>query len=180
MPTHHAIQQYLGDLEPVAAMRRNADRVRALVGSWTPEQFERTYAPGKWTARQILTHLAHTEMALGTRARMALSTPNYTAQPFDQDRWVARESRSSGTRCRRRVRGAGPIQCRAVRRAHRRGPRDRDVPSRVRDHHGGLDHSSAAGTPAASSGPARANRALSRRRHEFDGQRRSRESRRAC
>jgi DinB superfamily len=96
MPPATRYSNYLGDLEPVAAIRRNADRVRTLVGQWTPEEFERTYAPGKWTARQIVTHLAHTEMALGTRARMALSTPNYTAQPFDQDPWVAREKRVTG------------------------------------------------------------------------------------
>ena len=96
MPPTTRYSNYLGDLEPVAASRRNAERLRTLVGKWTPEEFERSYAPGKWTARQIVTHLAHTEMALGTRARMALSTPNYTAQPFDQDPWVARENRVSG------------------------------------------------------------------------------------
>lgn len=96
MPPTTTYSTYLGDLEPLATIRRNAERVRELVGPWTPVQFERTYAPGKWTARQILTHLAQTEMALGTRARMALSTRNYAAQPFDQDRWMARETRISG------------------------------------------------------------------------------------
>src|SRR4029453_16150428 len=42
------------------------------------------------------THLAQTELALGTRARMALSTPNYAAQSFDQDKWMARESTLDG------------------------------------------------------------------------------------
>lgn len=96
MPPTTQYSKYLGDFEPLATIRRNVDRVRALAGGWTPEQFARTYAPGKWDARQILTHLAHTEMALGNRARMALSTPNYVAQKFDQDSWVARESRVSG------------------------------------------------------------------------------------
>ena len=59
-------------------------------------RFERSYAPGKWSARQILMHLAQSELALGTRARMALSTPNYTAQPFDQDIWMNREPALSG------------------------------------------------------------------------------------
>ena len=31
--------------------------------------FDRPYAPGKWTARQVLIHLAQTELALGTRTR---------------------------------------------------------------------------------------------------------------
>ena len=77
-------------------MRETADRVLALAASWTPDRFERSYGAGKWTARQILMHLAHSELAFGTRARMALSTPNYTAQPFDQDLWMNREPALSG------------------------------------------------------------------------------------
>lgn len=88
--------RYLGDLEPVETMRRNVARIRALVSDWTPAQFDRTYAAGKWSARQILTHLAHTELALGTRARMALTIPNYAAQSFDQARWITREGDVSG------------------------------------------------------------------------------------
>ena len=86
----------LGTREPIAAMRETADRIAALAADWTPAQFERTYAPGKWTARQILIHLAQTELALGTRARMALSTPNYVAQAFNQDEWLARDSALTG------------------------------------------------------------------------------------
>jgi hypothetical protein len=96
MPPTTNYSKYLGDLEPFATIRKNTDRMRALTTGWTPERFERTYAPGKWTARQIVTHLAQTELALGNRARMALATPNYIAQSFDQDRWVSRETRMSG------------------------------------------------------------------------------------
>jgi DinB superfamily len=86
----------LGEREPLQTIRENVARIQALVGGWTPAQFDRTYAPGKWRARQILTHLAHTELALGTRVRMALSIPDYTAQSFDQDRWIRREGGVSG------------------------------------------------------------------------------------
>ena len=82
--------------DPLVAMRETPERIRAAAGSWSPQQFDRSYAPGKWTARQILIHLAQTELALGTRARMALSTPNYTAQAFNQDEWLARDSKLSG------------------------------------------------------------------------------------
>src|SRR5213594_967398 len=81
----------LGAREPVPAMRDATQQMRSLMSAWTPAQFERTYAPGKWTARQILVHLAQTELALGARARMALSTPDYAAQPFDQNKWIARD-----------------------------------------------------------------------------------------
>jgi hypothetical protein len=86
----------LGDREPLAAMRDTVGRISALTKGWTADQFDRPYAPGKWTARQVVTHLAHTELALGVRARMALATPNYAAQPFDQDAWISRETRLTG------------------------------------------------------------------------------------
>ncbi len=96
MPPQTPYTKDLGDKEPIAAMQASGDRYRQLLGGWTPAQFERTYAPGKWTARQILIHLAQTELALGTRARMALTTPNYAAQAFNQDDWIARETTLSG------------------------------------------------------------------------------------
>jgi DinB family protein len=86
----------LGELDPLVAVRGTMESVRTLTRNWTPDRFERSYAPGKWSARQIVTHLAQIEMALGTRVRLALTTPAYVAQPFDQEPWVARESRLSG------------------------------------------------------------------------------------
>jgi hypothetical protein len=90
---------YTADLEgrePVSAMRDTSARVRAVVGAWRPDEFDRSYAPGKWTARQILVHLAQSEIALGYRARMAVTTPGYAAQSFDQDAWMLRESTTTG------------------------------------------------------------------------------------
>ena len=86
----------LGDRDPLAAMRESADGFRSVAAGWSPQDFERSYAPGKWTARQVLIHLAQTELALGTRARMALATPHYASQSFDQDRWMTRETTLSG------------------------------------------------------------------------------------
>ena len=86
---------YTADLagrDPIAAFDDTLARFRALLGAWSPSQFDRSYAPGKWSARQVLVHLAQIELALGTRARLALTTPDYVAQPFDQDRWMARET----------------------------------------------------------------------------------------
>jgi hypothetical protein len=90
---------YAADLagrDPIEAMVETTAQIAALTTRWTAAPFERTYAPGKWTARQILTHLAQTELALGARARMALTTPTYVAQPFAQDLWIQRESLLSG------------------------------------------------------------------------------------
>jgi DinB superfamily len=93
------ITPYTPDLEnrePIRAMRETTARTRAVSGEWRPDQFERRYAPGKWDARQILVHLAQSELAFGYRVRMALTTPSYQAQLFDQDQWMVRESLTSG------------------------------------------------------------------------------------
>ncbi len=78
----------LGNREPLAALAETPERIRQTVGRWTAEQFERSYAPGKWSARKILIHLAQTELALTTRARFALTQSGYTAQAFSQDDWM--------------------------------------------------------------------------------------------
>jgi hypothetical protein len=86
---------YTPDLDgrdPVVAIRDTVAAIARLVASFTPRHFEQPYAPGKWTTRQILIHLAHSELALGTRVRMALTTPNYVAQPFNQDGWLSNEA----------------------------------------------------------------------------------------
>ncbi len=78
----------LGNRAPLEALADTADRIRRLVETWNDDAFEKSYAPGKWSARQILVHLAQTELALGTRARFALTQPGYTAQAFSQDDWM--------------------------------------------------------------------------------------------
>ncbi len=87
---------HLAGRDPLDAMRATSGGIRDLVAQWTPAHMERSYAPGKWSARQILVHLAHTELALGTRARMALTIPDYVAQSFEQDAWMVRETGLSG------------------------------------------------------------------------------------
>jgi hypothetical protein len=78
----------LGSRDALEALGDTPGRIRNAVAGWTDTQFERTYAPGKWSIRKVLVHLAQTELALGTRVRFALSEPGYTAQPFSQDAWL--------------------------------------------------------------------------------------------
>jgi uncharacterized damage-inducible protein DinB len=78
----------LGNRDPLEALGDTPTRIRTIVERWGDDHFERSYAAGKWSARQILVHLAQTELALTTRARLALSTPGYVAQAFSQDDWI--------------------------------------------------------------------------------------------
>ena len=86
----------LGDRDPIEAIRDVGLRMHALTERWTDGQFERSYARGKWTARQILIHLAQCEIMFGTRVRLALVTPDYVAQDMDQDKWIACDRDISG------------------------------------------------------------------------------------
>jgi hypothetical protein len=98
MPPSIPYTEDLGGREPISSIRESIARLKTLAGGWSPQQFERSYAPGKWPARKILTHLAQSELAFGNRARMALAAPNrdYVAQPFNQDAWMDRESALGG------------------------------------------------------------------------------------
>jgi hypothetical protein len=95
MAPHTPYSTDLGNRDPIDAIRETLGRFRAF-STWSDADFERAYAPGKWSARQVLVHLAQMELAFGSRARLALTTANYMAQSFDQDRWMARESALGG------------------------------------------------------------------------------------
>jgi hypothetical protein len=82
----------LGHRDALDAFGDTPFRTRELLASWSESDFERSYAPGKWSARQVLIHLAQTELALGTRVRFALSQENYAAQSFSQDAWLPLDS----------------------------------------------------------------------------------------
>jgi uncharacterized damage-inducible protein DinB len=88
MPAANPYGGDLGDRVPLEALADTAFRIGELVSSWSDSMFERSYAPGKWSVRRILVHLAQTELALTTRARFALTQSGYTAQAFSQDEWL--------------------------------------------------------------------------------------------
>jgi uncharacterized damage-inducible protein DinB len=77
-------------------MERTPRRIEHVVSAWLPEAFERSHAPGKWTARELLTHLTHAEMVFGNRLRFSLAEDDYVVQPFDQDAWMRAEPRVDG------------------------------------------------------------------------------------
>ena len=89
---------YAADLngrEPLDALAETPTAIRQLVEGWSDADFERSYSPGKWSARQILVHLAQAELALTTRVRFALAEEGYTAQAFQQDGWMPIDAKAS-------------------------------------------------------------------------------------
>ena len=75
----------VGDRKPVESMQESLARLEALVPHLNPDL---SYAEGKWTAREILCHLADCELGMGFRIRQILAEDNHTVQPFEQDNWA--------------------------------------------------------------------------------------------
>jgi hypothetical protein len=81
---------HLGVRDPLETIGSTAAQLQSLVRTITPERAAKAPAPGKWSVREILCHLADTELAFAFRLRQALAEPHHVIQPFDQERWAER------------------------------------------------------------------------------------------
>jgi uncharacterized damage-inducible protein DinB len=81
-------QGFLGNRNPQEVIAATPDRLGIIVQQIGPDGYERSYAPGKWSARQILCHLADCEIAFAFRLRQALAEEHHMIQPFDQELWA--------------------------------------------------------------------------------------------
>ena len=74
------IAQYQDGYRVVAEARVNA----------TAEELDAAPAPGKWTARQIVHHLADSEMTAAVRFRLLVAEDRPAIKGYDQDRFADR------------------------------------------------------------------------------------------
>jgi hypothetical protein len=56
----------------------------------TSEELDATPAPGKWSPRQIVHHLADSEMTAAVRFRLLVAEDNPSIKGYDQDRFADR------------------------------------------------------------------------------------------
>lgn len=81
---------FLRGQDAASLIKRFPDKLSAVVAALGTAGMERSLAPGKWTVRLILCHLADCEIAFAFRWRQALAEEDPVVQPFDQDRWAKR------------------------------------------------------------------------------------------
>ena len=79
----------LGDDDAVASMAEAPDRLRRLVRGLTERQLATKPAPGKWSIREIVAHLADGEVVLGSRYRFIAAMDRPPLPGYDQDAFVA-------------------------------------------------------------------------------------------
>ncbi len=64
-----------------------ADKIAEYVQAIGADE-QRKPAPGKWSAAEIVCHLADCEIVFGFRLRQTLAEDHHIIQPFDQDLWA--------------------------------------------------------------------------------------------
>ena len=77
----------LGEHNPVEVIASTPEKLEALFSRLSAEQIDEKLAPGKWSVREVLAHLADCELAFGFRLRQAAAGVE-VIQPFDQDDWA--------------------------------------------------------------------------------------------
>ena len=79
----------MADLSTLLERFRRAPEVLAVVLTGVfGEEEDFAPAPGKWSIRQIIAHLADAEMVMAHRFRQVIAEKNPTIVAFDQDAWA--------------------------------------------------------------------------------------------
>src|SRR3954454_2020530 len=79
---------HIGTRQPREVIESTAPELHRLAGRIGGARLTTPRAPGKWSARDILCHLADCEIVFAFRLRQALAEDHHAIQPFDQEKWA--------------------------------------------------------------------------------------------
>jgi hypothetical protein len=68
--------------------RRGPELLAVVLTGVFGEEEDFTLAPGRWSIRQLIAHLADTELVFASRFRQTIAEDNPPLMPFDQDKWA--------------------------------------------------------------------------------------------
>jgi hypothetical protein len=85
-----ALLDLLGNQDPVTVLRRTPDAIAAFVDELQPDAATTPEAPGKWSIRDVVQHLADSELVGGFRLRLVLAQHRPMLTGYDQDLWADR------------------------------------------------------------------------------------------
>ena len=63
-------------------------RLREAVDALNDEELMKTYREGSWTVRQLVHHIADSQLNMYQRLKLALTDDNPTVPPFDEEKWA--------------------------------------------------------------------------------------------
>lgn len=81
---------YLDGRPVLDIIRATPAALQSLTAGLSTDAMDTLPAPGKWSVREIVAHLADCEVVFGFRLRQTLEKPGSVITPFDQDIWAAR------------------------------------------------------------------------------------------
>jgi hypothetical protein len=81
-------REALGEDDPFLAMFEAPKKLRKLLKGLTEKQLSRRPAPGKWSIKEIVAHLADGEVILGSRYRFIAAHDKPAIPGYDQDLFV--------------------------------------------------------------------------------------------
>jgi uncharacterized damage-inducible protein DinB len=81
--------KFLGDAPPHDVLDMTAVTIARLIRNSDNAALTRSPAPGKWSIRDILCHLADCEISFAFRLRQTIAETNHVIQPFDQEAWAS-------------------------------------------------------------------------------------------
>jgi hypothetical protein len=79
---------YTENKDPLRLQQAAPAKLAALVRGKTRKQLTRRPAPDKWSAAEIMAHLADAEVAIAWRIRQVLASNAVSIQAYDQDLWA--------------------------------------------------------------------------------------------
>jgi uncharacterized damage-inducible protein DinB len=85
-----AILDLLGDSKPIDVLKKTEAGLRRAIRGLSKKQLAKPEVPGKWSMRQVLQHLADSDLVWGYRVRMVLAQDRPTLTGYDQDQWADR------------------------------------------------------------------------------------------
>jgi DinB superfamily len=84
-------QRILGHVagqEPLKVQAATPRKIERLIAKASAAKLRKRPAPDKWSAAEILAHLADVEIVVGWRVRSILGAPGTPVQAYDQNAWV--------------------------------------------------------------------------------------------
>jgi uncharacterized damage-inducible protein DinB len=85
-----AVLGLLGERDPAMVLQDTPGALRKAISGLSESQMATPEMTGKWSIRQVLRHLADSELVWGYRLRLVLSQDRPPLTGFDQDRWAER------------------------------------------------------------------------------------------